>query len=150
MDTNRRSSIKRVIRCGLLAGAIYIVCWAAAILVEMLIIKKVFHFTGETSWWLYHRFFPGIAEISVAIILFRERRDKWWLSLLIAAALWRICIHFYPYFAIKYKYPDIDLSYAAFFYGYHGGWEAIQLAMTLCIFGIMCFVSYKWKQGFEQ
>ena len=149
MSNERMRSIKRVVLRGFLAGAIYIVCWAAAILVEMLVMNKWLDFTRETSWWLYHRFFPGIAEISVAIILFRERRDKWWLSLLIAAVCWRICIHFYPYFAIKYKYPDTDLTSAPFFYGYHGGWEVIQIAVTLVFFGIMCFVSYKWKQGFE-
>lgn len=146
---NEKRSVKPVILKGLLAGVIYITCWAAAILVEMLIMNDRLHFTRETSCWLYYRFFPGTAELSVAVILFRERRDKWWLSLLIAAILWCICIYFYPYFAIRFKYPDIDLTYAPFFYGYHGGWEAIQLSVTLGIFSFMWFVAYKWKQGFE-
>ena len=143
-------SIKPVILKGLLAGVIYITCWAAAILVN----ANRDAFSSETGWWLYNRFFPGTADIAVAAILFCERKEKWWFSLLSAAALWGICIYFYPWAAINYIYTDpahewMDMSYKWFLWGFHATYWEIQLFVTLLLFGIICFVSNKWKQGFE-
>ena len=150
MNPHRRSPIQRVILRGLLAGAIYIVCWATAILVNM----RRDAFSRETGWWLYHRFFPGTADVFVSVLLFRMRREKWWLALLIAVGLWGICIHYYPWVAINHIYTDpahewMDMSYKWFLWGFHVTYLELQLLMTLFLFGIMCFISYKWKQGFE-
>ena len=147
---NEKRPIKPVALKGLLAGGIYILCWAAAILVNM-------HrdaFSRETGWWLYHRFFPGTADVFVSVLLFRMRREKWWLALLIAVGLWGICIHYYPWVAINHIYTGpsyswLDMSFEGFFWGYHECALIISVLNTLVFFAIMWFVSYKWKQGFE-
>ena len=154
MSNERIRSIKRIILRGFLAGAIYIVCWVAAIFVNFLIIRKYVTVSHETAWWLYQRFFPGTADIAVAIILFRMRREKWWLALMIAVGLWGIGIHFYPWVAINCIYTGpsyywLDMSFEGFFWGYHEGSLIISILNTLVLFAIMWFVVYKWKQGFE-
>ena len=150
MNIHSRSPIQRVILRGFLAGAIYIVCWAGSLLVNI----NRDHFSFETGWWLCHRFLPGAADFFVFILLYRERSEKWWLSLLTAVALWGICIYFYPRVAINHIYTDpahewMDMSYKESLWLFHSVFLARNLFMTLMLLGIVKHVIYKWKQGFD-
>ncbi len=125
---DRKKLVWRIVWKSLLAFSVYFLCW-----VSMFIVRYRSPTPWNYSpWFLYYRLIPGIAEVTVAILLCCKGRTRWWLSLLIATSLWMICARFGA--NIAHSIPDYNGGLS---FGYSLGSIMMRFNRTIFVFGII-------------